>query len=383
MTIEEIREDRWHKWEMITDLYKSLDVPKQWVWIPNLCECDNYVGVSDRSRGKTTNSVLLGLCAYKLFGWSTGYFRNTKEDGKKSNLETLAQVINQFGYVKKLFPQYDRIVYHYQGGYWCMVNDETQDESDPIMYKFIVDEYVSYLGRNEINCNVFIYDEFMHDEYKADRFIHFLSLHKTISRERTDVFLIMISNTTNINHPFLKELGLMEAVKKIKRGQNKLVKLKGGTIIRFELFGNIVEELASNTRQIVNNLYYGYDNPRISVITGNGNDWGTNAYDPIMYYDDDRVINNKVKIKYNLQCYSLTLVHNKTLGLHINIKPYNDKITDDMLLYVDHTPQNKHQFYGFPRFLRDMRDQHKVFYSDCYTGDDIQAFINTTRYCNY
>lgn len=188
MTIQEIREERWHKWEMITNLYKSLDVPKQYVWIPNLLECDNYVGVSDRSRGKTTNSVLLGLCAFKLFGWSTGYFRNTKEDGKKSNLETLAQVINQYGYVKKLFPQYDRIVYHYQGGYWCMVNDETQDESDPIMYKFIVDEYVSYLGRNEITCNIFIYDEFMHDEYKSDRFIHFLSLHKTISRERTDIF---------------------------------------------------------------------------------------------------------------------------------------------------------------------------------------------------
>lgn len=383
MTLQEIREERWHKWEMITNLYKSLDVPKQWVWIPNLLECDNYVGVSDRSRGKTTNSVLLGLCAYKLFGWSTGYFRNTKEDGKKSNLETLAQVINQFGYVKKLFPQYDRIVYHYQGGYWCMVNDETQDESDPIMYKFIVDEYVSYLGRNEITCNIFIYDEFMHDEYKADRFIHFLSLHKTISRERTDIFLIMISNTTNINHPFLKELGLNEAVKKTKRGQNKLVQLKGGTIIRFEMFGNIVEEVANNTRQIVNNLYYGYDNPRISVITGQGNDWGTNAYEPIRYFDDDRVINNDIKIKYNLQCYSLTLVYNKTLGLHINVKPYNDPIKEEHILYVDHTPQNQKQLFGFPRFLRDLRDKQKVYYSDCYTGDDIQAFINTTRYCNY
>lgn len=193
----------------------------------------------------------------------------------------------------------------------------------------------------------------------------------------------MISNTTNINHPFLKELGLNEVVKKTKRGQNKLVQLKGGTIIRFEIFGNIIEEVANNTRQIVNNLYYGYDNPRISVITGQGNDWGTNAYEPIRYFDDDRVINNNIKLKYNLQCYSLTLVYNNTLGLHINIKPYNDPIKDEHILYVDHTPQNQKQLFGFPRFLRDLRDKQKVYYSDCYTGDDIQAFINTTRYCNY
>lgn len=382
MTIQEIRADRWHKWEMITKLYNTLDVPRQFKWIPNLIECDSYVGVSDRSRGKTTNSLLLGLCANKLFGWSTGYFRNTKEDGKKSNLDTLAQVINNYGYVKKLFPQYDRIVYHFQGGYWCLLNDETGDESEPIMYKFIVDDYVTYLGRNEINCNIFIYDEFMHDEYKPDRFIHFLSLHKTISRERTDIFLIMISNTTNINHPYLKELGLNEIVKKTKRGQNKLVQLKGGTIIRFEIFGNIAEELASNTRQIVNQLYYGFNNPRVSVITGDGNDWGTNAYDPIRYFDDDKIINNDIKLKFNLQVYSLTLVRNDLQGLHINIKPYNDPLKPNHILFTDTTPKNNKEFYGYPRFLKELRDRHKVFYNDCYTGDDITAFINITKYMN-
>lgn len=379
MTIEEIRADRWKKWEMITELYNTLGVPKQYKWIPNLLEVDSYVGVSDRSRGKTTNSLLLGLCANKLFGWSTGYFRNTKEDGKKSNLDTLCQVINEYGYVKKLYPQYDRIVYHYMGGYFCLLNDETGDESEPVMYKFIVDEYVSYLGRNEINCNMFVYDEFMHDEYKADRFIHFLSLHKTLSRERTDILLIMISNTTNINHPYLKELGLNEVVKKTKRGQNKIVKLEKGTLIRFEIFGNIVEEIASNTRNIVNQLYYGFNNPRISVITGDGNDWGTSAYDPIRYRNDDKVIFNRAKLRYNLQTYSLTIVRNSTEGIHLNIKPYNDPIKDNMIIYTDSTPTRPNEFYGVPRFLKNLIDKKKVFYNDCYTGDDIRAFINTVR----
>lgn len=379
--LAEIREERDNRWKAIIRLYDTLNVPREYKWTPNMCGCDCYVGVSDRSRAKTTNSLLIGLCAYKLFNWTSGYFRNTAQDGVKANMETLCDVINQFGYVKALFPQYDRIVYHYMGGYWCMLNSESGDESEPIMYKFIVDKYVNYLGRNEINCNIFIYDEFMHDEYENDRFMHYLSLHKTLSRERTDIYQILISNTTDINHPFLRELGLGQIAKKIKRGQNRLVQLEKGTILRFEMFGNIMEESAQKTRAIVNALYYGYDNPRISVITGEGQDWGTNYYDPIIYSPSDKVVYNNIKLHYNLQWYSLTLVNNKEIGLHLNIKPYNDPIQDNHICIVDRTPQNKHEFYGLSHFrpLVNLFNDKKVFYSDCYTGDSITAFLKSVR----
>jgi len=379
--IKEVRTERQRRWDMLVNLYNSLNVPKEFKWCPNMTGSDIYVGISDRSRAKTTNSLLIGMCALKLFGWTTGYFRNTKDDAVKSNMETLMNVVNQFGYVKQLFPQYDRVVYHYMSGYWTMINDETQEESEPIMYKFVVDNYVNYLGRNEISCNIFIYDEFMHDEYKPDRFIHYLSLHKTLARERADIFQILISNTTNINHPYLKELGLSQIAKRIRRGENKLVQLQKGTIIRFEMFGNIKEEKAQQLRAVVNTLYYGFDNPKISVITGEGNDWGSNTYDPIVYYDDDVVVNNKIKLCYNMQWYSLTLVSNKTIGLHINAKPYNDEIKPDFICLVDYTPKQRNEFYGLNRFrwLQSLVNDHKIFYNCCYTGDDITAFIHNVR----
>lgn len=379
--LTDIRTERAFYWGKIIELYNSLNVPKEYQWTPNCSDAEYYIGISDRSRAKTTNSLLIGICAYKLFGWTSGYFRNTQQDGVKSNMDTLCDVINEYGYIRQLFPEYDRVIYKYMGGYWCLYNDEMKEESEPIMYKFIVDKYVNYLGRNEINCNIIVYDEFMHDLYADDRFIHFMSIHKTIARERTTLYNILISNNTNINHPYLTELGLQQVAKQIRRGESRLIKLSKGTMIRFELFGNFLEEKAQQSRAIVNTLYYGFDNPKMAVITGEGNDWGCDPYDPIIYYPNDRVIDNRIKLKYNSMWYSLTIVYNDTIGTHINIKPYTDKIKNEFICFVDRTPENRNEFYG----LRDFRAfttlyaSKKVFYSDYRTAEDIRAFITYVK----
>lgn len=370
-------EDRNKKFEILQKAYYKLGCPKEWEWLPNLKDCSYYVGVSDRSRGKTTNILLLILLANKYFGWVGIYFRSHLDEVKVSKMQKLCQVINAYGYVQKIFgEQWDKIIYKKLTREFVLFNSENKVESETLIRVFIVDNWQDYTGDNEMNANIFFYDEFI-NEYRTDTAIHFFYIHKTLARERHDIFNIMVGNTIDKNNKWFDELGLRPVLKRIKRGENKLVRLEKGTIIRFELFDEIKEEKLKLTRRITNLLYYGFANSKMSVITGEGNDWSVNTYPPIYYFDDDVVVDNHIKILYNMQYYSLTFVYNKVLGLHINIKPFNDtpKPTDKII--IDTVPLKQNEYYGFYLFnIEPFFTLNKVFYSDNFTGNDIHAFID-------
>lgn len=376
--LRDIFKERNKIYDNIAKLYYKLGCPKEWEWLPNLKDCSYYVGVSDRSRGKTTNILLFCLCAFELYGYTSIYFRSHMDEVKASKMEKLCQVINNYGYVSKATKgRYTKIKYKRNMREFVLINEEEKVESETFMRIFIVDNYLDYSGDNECNANIFFYDEFI-NEYKPETALHFFYIHKTLARERHTIFNIMVGNTIDKNNKWFDELGLRETLKRIKRGENKLVQTEHGTIIRFELFAEITDNKLSLMRKITNALYYGFSNPRLSVITGDGDIWSMKSYPPIRYYPGDKVINNKIKLSYNHQVYSLTVVYNDDIGLHLNIKPYNDEVKDDMLIMVDYVPQKRNETYGFYQCdrLLNFFTMKKVFYSDNFTGNDIECFIN-------
>lgn len=68
-------------WQKIRKEYKKLKCPKE-VWNPltlPLGECGYYIVLSDRSRGKTTNALLLGMIMNKIDGSKIEYVRQRRE----------------------------------------------------------------------------------------------------------------------------------------------------------------------------------------------------------------------------------------------------------------------------------------------------------------
>lgn len=375
--LNEVFTERNKIFDNIAKEYYKLGCPKEWEWLPNLKDCSYYVGVSDRSRGKTTNILLFSMCAFKAYGYSAIYFRSHLDEAKASKMKKLCQVINDFGYVSKCFNgQWDKIIYKTNLREFVFTNSETHEESDTFMRVFIIDNYLDYSGDNQCDANIFFYDEFI-NEYKPDTALHFFYIHKTLARERHNIFNILVGNTIDKNNPWFDELGLREILKRIKRGENKIVQTEYGTIIRFELFDSIQDGGLSLVRKITNALYYGFKNPKLSVITGDGDIWSMKAYPPITYNKGDIVVNNTIKLCYNNQWYSLTIVRNNDIGLHLNIKPFNDTIKDDYICIVDYVPKKPNEYYSFQLFPRLLLlfDLKKVFYSDNFTGNDIETFM--------
>ncbi|MCQ2740260.1 MAG: hypothetical protein MJ237_08570 [bacterium] len=355
--------------------YEKLNVPKEFKWFPNVSDASYYVGVSDRSRTKTTNSLLFALIGKALFNYDSAYIRSTKGETTRGKMTGLYNTINKCGYVEKLFPQYTHVKYKWNSKCFVLANDT--EESDPFMYVLSVDEWENYKSSLVVpDCNIFIYDEFI-GTYLPDLFIHFMDLHKTLSRERFNVYTIMLANTMNRNSPWFDEMGLRKHIPKIKRGDCKLIETDKGTFIRFELFGSVLDSALGKIRSIVNSLYYGFNSPKMSTITGDSFTWGTGIYPIIEYMDDDVVVYNKIKLKYNNQYYSFTLVNNSKLGLHINIKPCSRRIKEDDIIIVTTTPTERNETYLFTKldFIRTFFIMKKVFYSDSYTGDDIRDFV--------
>lgn len=369
-------EERNKKYNEIKKLYNSLSVPKQYKYLPNLENCGYYVGVSVRKRYKTTNGLLGGLCANKLYGWEMIYFRSTKDETRGDLLSDLFNVIKQYGYISELYGGLYNDVKYYRTKYFTLINTETGQESDPILTAVNIEEYLKYTSLlNKPLANWWIYDEFI-TEYRPDTFMHFMSLHSTILRERLEVYVMMFGNTIDKNNRWFDELGLRPYVKTMKKGTSKLCETKKGTIIRFELFDKLEDTSENNIlRLVLNKLFYGFDNAKMGVITDEGDTWAVNSYCAIQYHDDDVVIYNNIKLLYNMQKYSITIVYNNTLGLHLNIKPYNDLIKDDDTLIVFDTPIHRNEVYGFDTFpiIGKCMKTHKIYFSDSYTANDFES----------
>lgn len=378
-------QERNEKYIAIKKLYDSLPIPKKYRYLPNLLDCGYYVGVSVRKRYKTTNGLIGGLCANKLFNWEMIYFRSTKDETKGDLLSDLFNVIKQYNYISEIYGgQYNDVKY-YRTKYFTLINTETGEESDPILTAVNVEDYLKYTSLlNKPLANWWIYDEFI-TVYRPDTFIHFMSIHSTILRERLDVFCMLFGNTIDRNNRWFDELGLRPYIKTMKQGQSKLCETKKGTIIRFELFDKLEDNSDNNIlRLVINKLFYGFDNEKMTVITDDGDTWATSSYTAIQYHDDDIVLYNGIKMLYNLQKYSLTVVYNETLGVHLNIKPFNDMLTDDDILIVFDTPINKNEIYGLASIdiLAECIRNKRVYFSDSYTANDFEAcvkYYNKTR----
>lgn len=125
------------------------------------------------------------------------------------------------------------------------------------------------------------FDEFMtRRAYLKDEFIIFQNILSSIIRDRDDVTIWMLANTTNMYCPYFEEMGLYN-VQNMQPGDLELYTIgDSGLTVAVELC-----EEASATNKV--KKFYAFNNPRLEMITTGRWEIGSYPHSPCEFTKDD------------------------------------------------------------------------------------------------
>ena len=373
----------YYDFDKIKKEYKKLKVPKEFY---NPCfvpfdQAKYFVGVSERSTGKTTNWVLFGLIMNKLYGTQIQYIRQVRDMIAPKNLNQFMDVIVNNGYIEKVTEgKYNSCEYF--AGAWrfiCIKDGEVVEKAKvPFMSCLSLDQNLIYKSSyNAPFGDLIIFDEFISTRYMPNEFVTFSDLVKTIIRERISPFVVMLANTTDRYNEYFRELMIQDEILKIKVNEYFIKQTPLGTTIFCELIGNKNIE-----REKLNTLFFGFKNPRLASITG-GN-WAIDNY-PHIDREDARTLDKRHFIAFSGYLVQLELCNNERLGLFVKAHRCN-KVYDDCVIYsVDGVKDKRYRHrYGFSKMdklIFTLFDRNKFFYANNEVGHMVPSYIeNASKY---
>lgn len=271
----------------------------------------------------------------------------------------------------------------YYGGRWylsCHDPDGTIVKDDsPFCYGFSLSSMEHDKSISYPNITIIVFDEFLtRGMYLPDEFIVFENVLSTIIRHRTDVKIYMLGNTVNKYCPYFREMGLNH-VKEQKQGAIDVYQY-GETALKVA-----VEYCAENKAGKGSDVYFAFNNPKLSMIKSGTWEIDIYAHCPCKYAPKDIKFIYFIVFDGNiLQCEIVqtgqncfTFIHPKTSEL---------KHTEMDLIYDtdNHAAPNYRRrltkpFLPIEKKIYSFFQMEKVFYSDNETGEIVRNYLN---WCN-
>lgn len=304
-----------------------------------------YLDLSERSTGKSTNWILLGMCMHKLYGTQIIYIRETKDMILPAHSRQLFDTILEHKYVQAITEgAYDTVYYSSRAWYYHNTeHDETAP--DPFMLVLSIDENI--LNKSSLNTprgDLIIFDEFISKRNYANQFVDFCDTLKTVIRERDSALIVMLANTIDRHTFWFKELGIYEQIQKMEIDTSQEYTTKGGTKISIALMGKKANQMPEHRKEH-NSKFFGFFNPKLNAITGG--DWAMNIYPhPPKALDNDkpeRLIFNRY-IRHNNYLLNVELYRSKELGLYCICHKANTTY-DDSIIYTLENISAKNERY--------------------------------------
>lgn len=287
------------------------------------------IAFGERSNGKTYQALEYALTQYVKTGGQCAILRRNKEDfkGKRAGAywDNLLCNGNGVNRVKQLTKnKYDNIIY-YAGKWYLAYYDEELNkfihEPDPFAYAFALSDMEHEKGNSYPKITTIIFDEFMTRgsngrTYLQDEFILFMNTLSTIIRQRENVKIIMCANTVSRYCPYFDEMGLKH-IRQMKRGTIEVYNYgDSGLKVAVEYCDRPAAFKPSD-------VYFAFDNPKMKMITGKGDDiWELDIYPHLKYKFDKKDIQFSYFIifhEYTLQAdivikdnEAFTFIHKKT-----------------------------------------------------------------------
>ena len=226
----------------------------------------------ERSNGKTYATLKHGIENYVKDGSQIAYVRRWSEDFTGKRGATLFDSLVMNGEITRITRGEWSSVYYY-GSRWflCRYEDDKRVTDDkPFCYGFSVSAMEHDKSTSYPYITTVVFDEFIsRSAYIPDEFVLFMNLLSTIIRERTNVTIFMLGNTVNKYCPYFSEMGLTH-VKDMKKGTIDVYRY-GDTELTVA-----VEYVLPNKDGKASDLYFAFDNPKLSMITGG--EWEIDIY---------------------------------------------------------------------------------------------------------
>lgn len=340
--------------------------------------------MSDRSRGKTTQKLVLGLLLYIAYGIDLQLIRQAKRMTEPKMIRNMYDTLIELHLIEEITEgRWNSIFYRGKRWYLCLLGDDGQiieaddhhcticfglDESDDLKSTY-----------NAPRGDMIYYDEFISRDYGYDDFIRFTDICRTIIRDRKSPIIYMSANTIDKNSPWFDELGIRSEIETMHMGDTKVLATDLGTHIYIEILG------ASNSRKRidVNRRFFGFNNPRLNALTGRG-EWATDTYPHIPSYDKNppEIIKGNVYLQYQGQDIRLQLVRDPRLGLAVFASP--GRVHDDSIIITADDPSSPRHVFGLCHGTRlqlwwDLYQQNRWCFASNGLGATVRSYVGYVR----
>ena len=374
-------------WNMIFREFKKLKVPKD-VYDPTtvpIYSAKYFQLLSERSTGKTTNWLLIGMLLYKFYGTITQYIRQTEDMIKPSIAGDIFKVILEYGdgkYIRQITDgKYNSIYIHWKKAYFCNKDENgkiiEQDTNNFLQFLSIDNNFDYKSTYNAPRGDLILYDEFIGKFYRPNEYVDFMDLLSTIIRKRKTPVVVMLANSINYNSMYFKEFEISKEVKQIKTGQNKVITTSKGTTIYFEIIGMKLTAIKTE----INRLFFGFDNPKLASITGGEQTW---AFDPVPHIvnaDSDEYITRILRLDCDDVLLQLDVVRTEDRGLIVNVHECTKEYEDSIIL-TNGEIRRRNQLFGLGRGklckkVWELYKQNKFYYDSNETGSLVENYVKT------
>lgn len=380
-----------YNWDKITKLYRSLDIPPEYDFTEIIPIGDDnltwYNLNSERSVGKTTNLLLYGMCMNVMYGTQIQLVRHRIEQASYYT-ELFRTIVDykEAHYITTLTKgKYNSVKYFQKRFYLQLVDEkgkELERDSIPFCIALGADECYNLCSKYEApRGDWIILDECFNDKNTPEEFVRFIHLHKTIVRERISDKIFILGNVLDINNIWYRQLTIHNEVRKLKYGQSKVVYTTEGMPIFVAFLKNNMPE----KRKKFNKLHYGFNNPQINAITGNGSGWNVKTYPLTCMLKNKECIGKGVYFNYHDDLYLGGSFIMTDSGLYFEVHPCNyESCKNGDIQYTMHIAIEKNQcFFGsddLSKFILKLMQAKRIVFNDNETGHTFEKFLSELKY---
>lgn len=367
-----------YDYQLIMKEYKKI-VPKDFYFICKIPfgKVGTVIEFSERSIGKTTNFLILGMIMNQMYGTITQYVRSREDEVMNKTIQDLFDTILKYDYVSKITKnKYNSVIYERRRWYYVKIENNEIIEKCDKHFMFCCSIQKSKQLKSSYNCptgDLIIFDEFINKYYITNEFIDFLDLTKTIIRKRYSATIVMLANTIDIENEYFDELECRDILLNMEQGDKNIYETEIGTINYIEWLDNL-SVTKREEKNSHNKKYYGYKNGKLNAITGYG--WSLNEYQHIIERNPTLIYRY---IKKSGRIIRIELQKSENLGYYCNCVPCK-KIFDNEIIFTLDKITSVYERYKFghtktDKFIFSLYQKNKFYYATNGVGSFIENYI--------
>ena len=229
--------------------------------------CFYNVIFGQRSNGKTYSVLKYALEQYYKTGGQLAIIRRWQDDFRGKRGASMFDALMDNNEIMKITNgEWTGVYYLSSRWYLCRTEPETDKRvvaDEPFAYGFAVSSGEHDKSSSFPKVTTIMFDEMLTRTYLPDEFVLFMNVLSTIIRQRDNVRIFMLGNTISAYCPYFQEMGLTN-IKKMKPGDIDVYQYGDSRL-------TVAVEFADNPNKgKASDLYFAFDNPKLSMITGHG-----------------------------------------------------------------------------------------------------------------